>query len=166
MISLFKHTTNKKENRQNVVQDRIATGIFIRTIRIQERYAGLMQRKSEHLSMPVKKYLLIAFCFLSSAYSIYIIAESFGIQEQTSFSFQTIISPQHIGKAGNEIMNPNTLVTLKENQKVQRFLYYMDSLAQTSSGKKIHYRILTSRPGLMDSIRLIENMYHIQSLKK
>lgn len=49
----------------------------------------------------------------------------------------------------------------KENYlKVHLFKEYMDSLARSATGKAVYDSILISRPGLMDSVRFIENNYY------
>ncbi len=61
-------------------------------------------------------------------------------------------------------MKKNEAVTISEgeNEKMQNFRNHMDSLAKTPSGKKMYDAILIDRPGLMDSVILIENIYQSQ----
>ncbi|ULT38451.1 hypothetical protein KRR40_25400 [Niabella defluvii] len=51
-----------------------------------------------------------------------------------------------------------------EYSRIKRFRVYMDSLARSPAGRTLYDSIIYHRPGLMDSVRFIENYY--QQLKQ
>ena len=55
-------------------------------------------------------------------------------------------------------------VSEAEYSRIKKFRMYMDSLARSPSGKILYKSITRHRPGLMDSVRFIENYY--QQLKQ
>lgn len=65
----------------------------------------------------------------------------------------------HLLKVGDELNKPLAIITKEEYKKIEHFKNYMDSLAGSASGKKVYNCILTGRPGLIDSIILLENIY-------
>lgn len=65
----------------------------------------------------------------------------------------------------DEKIRATSIVAKEEYEKIQRFRQYMDSLERSPSGKKLYNSILINRPGLLDSIILIENIYQSQIKK-
>jgi hypothetical protein len=47
-------------------------------------------------------------------------------------------------------------------RQVNTFRAYMDTLSLSKGGRKIRDSILLARPGLLDSIRIVESMYNIK----
>ena len=45
-------------------------------------------------------------------------------------------------------------------EKITSFRKYMDSLGRSPTGKKMHDSIVLNRPGLLDSLTIIENYYY------
>lgn len=68
----------------------------------------------------------------------------------------------HLLKVGDELNKPPAIITKEEFKKIEHFKKYTDSLAGSPAGKEIYDSILISRPGLIDSIILLENIYHSQ----
>jgi hypothetical protein len=54
-------------------------------------------------------------------------------------------------------------VPSSQYNKIIAFLKYMDSLAGSVSGRKIYDSIIHIRPGLLDSAKLLEKLYHNQN---
>src|SRR5438093_4834330 len=134
---LFQSKQNRKQkiSRQSVIQDRIAAGIVRKTIRLQQRGAAFLQRRTERLTGRLKKYLLIGFCLLSGGYSLYLIAECFVHPKSQAFLVTPISVSKHTGQAGNENIPPSIVATLEELQDINRFRWYMISLPHSPSGK-------------------------------
>jgi hypothetical protein len=157
MLTPSKRKRNQQKDKQHVAHKGIS---------ILQHCAAFLQRKTEGLTGRAKKYLLALFCLLSGGYSLYLSADSLMHHKARSFSVTPLSIPKHTGQAGDENLLPAIAVTLEEYKKLERFRRYMDSLVQSPSGKKTLDSILFSHPGLMDSIRLIENIYQLQSPKK
>ena len=160
--------SNKKKQKavlENTAQDRIAKNVVGKLLRLQQRWAAFMEHYTERLSVKWKLIVLFFFCLCSGGLSILFIARSLMNNHTTSFHVTQGKIPQHIGKSGDEKTKAITIVTKEEYDKMQHFRKYMDSLARSPSGKKLYDVILINRPGLMDSIILIENIYQTQNKK-
>jgi len=166
MIPFFKHTPKQEHNKKNAIQDRIAFSIVCKCISLQAQWARYMQCQTERLPTSAKKGFLIAFCLLSNGFSICLITKNLTNQVQKEFSVSNIKLPAYSDKTGDENTKPLIAITEEEIQKIQGFRRFMDSLASSPSGKNRLDQIIITRPGLMDSIRLIENTYRLKSPKK
>lgn len=165
MFLSFKHKRPQNKQIENNSHDTIANNIAQKCIKFQEQSATYMQRKSERLSDQAKKFVLVLFFLLSCGYCLYLISEGFFNSKSKTFSIAPIKIPEHLSKAGDK--NKGTVIVSKaEYERIHRFKLYMDSLARNASDKRLYESILSRRPGLMDSIRVIENLYQLQSSKK
>ena len=165
MLSLFSNKKKQKAVLENTAQDRIAKNVVGKLLRLQQRWAAFMEHYTERLSVKWKLIVLFFFCLCSGGLSILFIARSLMNNHTTSFHVTQGKIPQHIGKSGDEKSKAVTIVTKEEYDKIQHFRKYMDSHARSPSGKKLYDNILIDRPGLMDSIILIENIYQTQNKK-
>ncbi len=166
MVSIFKHKEKQKQHRNNVLQERVATNIANKFIRIQQQWALTMQRLTERLSRTAKKIALTAFCLLSGGYSIYLMTGRFTTQQGKSLSITTIQLPGYPRKNPDYRKRNYPRAAAPEYLKIKQFILYLDSLSQNQQGKKVADSILTSPPGLKDSVAIIEKLYQLQSSKK
>ncbi len=162
MLSLFRKNKKQKAVIENTAQDRMAKNIVGKLLRFQQRWAAFMQCHTERLSVKWKVIILFLFCLYSGWLSILFIADSLSNTAAVSIHVIQVKTPQHIGKCVDEKNSAITIVSEGENEKMRDFQNYMDSLARSPSGKTIYDDILIDRPGLMDSVILIENIYQSQ----
>lgn len=165
MLSLFRNKKKQKAVIENTAQDKMAKNVVEKLFRLQQRWAAFMARHTERLSVKWKVIVLFFFCLCFGGLSILFIARSLVNNNAVSFHVTQVKTPQHIGKAGDEKTKAISIVTKEEFEKIKRFRKYMDSLVRSPSGKKSYDSILINRPGLMDSIILIENIYQSQTKK-
>ena len=165
MSSLLRNKKKQNGGVENTTHERIARSVVVKFLRIQLGWAMFMQRHTERLSHKWKVIMLLIFCLCSGGFSLLFIARSFSGPAAISYKLSQFKTPQHIGKSGDEKTKSIAAVTQAEYEKIQHFKKFMDSLARNPSGKKIYADILNDRPGLMDSIILIENIYHSQIKK-
>lgn len=163
MFLSFKDKSNQRQDKENPDQDRVANSIVHKCIKAQEQCAAFMQRQTERLSGKVKKFLLVLFFLLGSGYSLYLISESLISHGVESFSITPIKIPKHADKAGDKNTPASITISKAEYEKIHRFKLYMDSLAKNSSGKRLYDSLLLRRPGLMDSIMIIQEMYNAKN---
>lgn len=159
MFLSFRHKRPQKQHTENDTKDRIANSIVHKCIKAQEQCATFMQHQTEKLSSKAKKFLLVMFLVLSGGCSLYLIVESLISHKNKSFSIVPIKVPEHMDKAGDENTEATVIVSEAEYERIHRFKLYMDSLAKSPSGKRFYDSILFRRPGLMDSIMIMEEMY-------
>lgn len=165
MLSLFKKTKTHSSVKENVAQERLANSIVSACLRFQQRWADFMQHHTERFSRNGKFIVLSLFCLTAGSLSIYLIASSVVKRKASSFTVIHLKKPPYTVRSGDENTKASVIVSKAEYEKIQRFGFYMDSLARSPSGKELHDSILIHRPGLMDSILLIENIYQSQIKK-
>jgi hypothetical protein len=108
---------------------------------------------------------LLAFIALTSGYSIFLIGQSFSGSQANTISITPIKKPGHILQAGDAVSQPDMIVSKTDYQGIIRFRGYMDSLTRSPAGKVAYDSIILNRPGLLDSIRFIEEIYQSQTKK-
>lgn len=144
-------------------KDRVAKGIVIFLLKVQTGFARFMNKQAERISSFSMKILLVIFFLTGSALSIYFIVVAVIEKEQLkAVKVDRLSIPQYYNKDEAAIQD-NFLIT--EQQQVQAFKKYMDSLQQTKVGKMMYDSIMLHRPGLMDSIIKLEQLYQSQYKK-
>lgn len=165
MLSLFRNKIKQKNIREDISQDKNAKIIVDKFLRLQQQWATFMQQHIERLSIKSKVIVLVFFCLGGAGFSFLLIAKSFMGNNKTSFRVARIQNAEHIGKSGEEKILATSIVTKQEHEKIQSFRQYMDSLSRSPLGKRTYDSILITRPGLMDSVIVIENIYQSQIKK-
>jgi hypothetical protein len=166
MFSFFKHKEQKEKQDPNKFVDKVAVGIVTKCLRVQGKWADYMQRRANRLSPRAKKYSLVLFCALSVSCSLYLIIEGFKGYSTKDLGVAPIHVPVHTTETGDEATRSPLLITKKEFERIERFRHNVDSLGKSATGTKVRDSMLSLRPGLMDSIRVIEKLYQLQNAKK
>src|SRR5579875_3282550 len=143
MFSFFKHKESKEKQITNAFADKVAAGIVTKCIRVQEKWADYMQRKTNRLSLKKRKYSLVLFCLLSVGCSLYLIVENFTGPSNKNFGVAPIHVPVHSTGTGEEVTRSFLLITRKEFERIERFGHYVDSLGRSAEGMKIRDSILS-----------------------
>ena len=71
--------------------------------------------------------------------------------------------PKHFDKTGDETVMPDATVDEQTYLQIQDFRKYMDSLKLNRTNE--YDSILQARPGLMDSVQVLEQIYLSQKQK-
>jgi len=140
-MKLF-NRSKQKSSAVNVATDKLSNLIVRRTIRFQQRWAMFMQRKVERLSVRTKKYLLFLFSVLAFLSCAWVIASALLKPSSRPFSITCIRIPQTLKEKKLPVISE------KEFQRIEHYKKYMDSCG------------LPIRPGLKDSIKQLEAIYH------
>ncbi len=163
---LFKKQKNKEENNDNrsSMSDKVAGKMAGAGIRVQRTFAEGMNKIFRNMNAKKLKGFLILFCICAGGYSIYLTVNAItGPEEkQKSFKVDQVDVPKHFDKTGDEIMT-EAFVDEETFDKIQGFKKYMGSLKQNKS--KQYDSILQARPGLMDSVQVLEEIYYSQKQK-
>src|SRR5215831_7772988 len=154
----------KKIPKDRRVSDKLAGSIANGFLKVQAGFASFMNKKTDRLTKSGQKILLAGTCMLFGGLSLYTLIGSFRsrhdlpiLQRPTS-----VHVPRHFNHSGDENSRGQTIISESEIKKIHLFENYMDSLARTKQGKMIHDSILSVRPGLMDSIKMIESIFESQ----
>lgn len=159
-MTLFpKRKKDDAELRPNALSKGIKAGYQ----RIQGGWASWMMRRTENFSRRTWFVLLILFVLCTGTYSIYLGVSAFTSKKGSSITITPIKKPKHVTETGEVDVEPAE-VSEAEYSRIKRFRVYMDSLARSPAGKTLYDSIIQHRPGLLDSVRFIENYY--QQLKR
>jgi hypothetical protein len=131
-------------------------------LRLQYKCAHWLERKTAHLSR--KSWIVILFCFIvfTGGCSIYLIVNSLSGTVVSAITVNQISKPTNTVSFEEAPMQLNATISKTEFEKMVRFRRYIDSLGRSPTGKKRHDSILQYRPGLLDSISIVEQYYHSQ----
>lgn len=165
MAFLFRKRKKTEAVEQDKNQDTILKQIVNACLRLQNGWAQWMGRRTQRLSRKTLFLLLLAFIVLAGGYSIYLIGKSFSGNQANSISITSIKKPEHVVQTGESASRPDMIESKTDYQRIIRFRAYMDSLARSPAGKAAYDGIILNRPGLLDSIRLIEEIYQSQTKK-
>ncbi len=145
-------------------QDKAAGVIGRAGLAMQKKFAFLMNKLVGNLSSRTLKIWLIVFCTCGGLASLYSIAQSFTNNKPDKvFTVEQSSVPKHFNRTGDAAITHDVIVDEKVFQAIQLFKRYVDSLRV---GHDTAYtQLLTERPGLLDSIVLLERIYYSQKIK-
>lgn len=150
---------------KTTVSDKVAGKIAGVGIKAQQLFAEKMNRTFMKTDFKRLKLILIFFCVSAGGYSIYLIANSVFSPErkQKTFEIQQMDIPKHFDKTGDETVMPEATIDEQTYLQIQDFRKYMDSLKLNRTNE--YDSILQARPGLMDSVQVLEQIYLSQKQK-
>ncbi len=147
------------------ISDKVAGKIAGVGIKMQQLFGDKMNKIFMHTDFKRLKIFLLLFCICAGGYSLYLIID--GVvspdKKQKPFKVQQIDVPKHFDKTGAEDLMPEAYITDETRQQIEQFKKYMDSLNRNNKGE--HDSILQARPGLMDSVQVLEQIYLSQQQK-
>lgn len=153
----------RKESNSEPKPNAISKGIQARYKRLQGSWADWMMRRTEKFSRRTWVVLLVLFVLSVSTYSVYLAMNAFAGKGSNSITITPIKKPKYTTETG-EANKEAVEVSEAEYSRIKKFRVYMDSLTRSPSGRILYDSITSHRPGLMDSVRFIENYY--QQLKQ
>jgi hypothetical protein len=146
------------------VSDKVAGKIAGAGLRMQRAFGNKMNKLFENMNQLKLKRGLIVFTLLAGSYSLYLIVTAITKPiKQNSFKVEQIDVPKHFNKTGDEIIEQNAMVDEETYTNIQQFKKYMDSLKFNNT--KQYDSILITRPGLIDSVQMLEQIYYSQKIK-
>ena len=163
---LFKKKKNElQSDEKTTMLDKAAGKIAGVGIKAQRLFAERMNKLFMKTDYKRLKLILIFFCVSAGGYSIYLIANSVfsAEQKQQSFEIQQMDIPKHFNKTGDETVIPEATIDEQTYLQIQDFRKYMDSLKLNRANE--YDSILQARPGLMDSVQVLEQIYLSQKQK-
>jgi len=155
MLDLFK----RKKVVPDLNSDKAGSNLATKGRKIQIGIADWMGQKTSKISIRTQKLAWSLFIGITGCYCIYLMTKSVLGGGTVEFNVQAITKPSNADKTGAEIMESQQPVSEAEYDRIMHFRKYMDSLATNTTGKEIHDSIITNRPGLMDSLEIVENYY-------
>lgn len=161
----YKNKKKQKVSEHLEVRSQLIESIFYRCIKWQSDMAVWMQKKAQKFSNGVKLVMLIVFVIITGGYCIHLTVRSFFENQRNSFSIIPIKTPSNLSQTGDDSNIKSSIITKSEYEKLHGFTKYMVSLKHSATGKGLYDGIIAERPGLMDSVQYIEQLYQSQIKK-
>lgn len=160
---LFRRKRSEKTGDYSV-KGRAAKGIANFLLTVQREFSECMNTSTKNVSAKNMKIALIVFCLFSGGFSIYLIAQAIlrSDKEQPVLKIDQVDVPKHYDRIGDEDLHTEQYVDRESYERIESFERYMDSLQQTQQGSKVYDSIVIARPGLMDSVKLLKEIYQSQ----
>lgn len=129
-------------------------------VRLQYKCANWLERKTTHFTR--LNWIVMLFCFtvFTSSCFMYLIVNSFSGKKAENITVTPITKPTNLVPLKEKPLEPSTIISKTEFEKITRFRKYMDSLGRSPTGKKTYDSIVSGRPGLLDSLTILENYYY------
>ena len=163
---LFKKRKQKEAGAdESAISDKVAGKIAGIGITLQNKFANGMNKVFEGMNTKRIKIILVVFCICCGGYSLYLLLGAIVSpdKKQSTFKIDQIDVPKHFEKSGDEMIAPESNVDEGTFYKIQQFKNYMDSLKQKKS--YLYDSIINARPLLMDTVLMLEEIYHSQKQK-
>lgn len=161
----FKNGTMQDLAGKNRIKSKLLQQFEEANLRLQYKCAHLLERKTAHWSRRSWTLILIVFTLGTGGYSIYLMVDSFSEPEVSSVPITRIVKTTNAIQISKAIDHLKVAISKGEYEKTIRFRRYMDSLGRSPTGKKIKDSINQNRPGLLDSLTIVEKYYHSQFKK-
>jgi hypothetical protein len=129
-------------------------------LRLQHTCAQWLERKTARFSPLHWIVVLFTFIVFTGGCSMYLIVTSFSGNTTKNITVIPITKPTNSVLLKEKHIESNTIISKTELEKTIRFHRYMDSLGHSPTGKKTHDSIIQHRPGLLDSLVMLENYYY------
>lgn len=150
----------KAGNKKTEIKDKVAQGVSKFIIKMQTAFAKFMNKRTENISMNRMKFILIVFFLCGSSLSVYFIITAFSKKGPSNrMTIDRLSVPRYYNKSGDEPVQPDFFISKQEYEEMKAFQSYMDSLHHSKRGIRIYDSIMLNRPGLMDSINKLKELY-------
>ncbi|MBS1735123.1 MAG: hypothetical protein JSS98_00780 [Bacteroidetes bacterium] len=164
-MKLFRRKRN--EEKKEAGKDKLAKNIAGFIQKTQNGFARFMSKRTEKLSPSTMKFALIVFLLCGSGLSVFFIVTAFkknGVLKVINIDRLSV--PRYYDKNSDNSMQPGFFITKKEHEEMQAFKNYLDSLRHNKKGIRVYDSIMLNRPGLMDSVNKLEQLYQQQLQNK
>jgi len=152
--------THKRKAVASNGSDRVAGKITKAIQVVQYLFAEKMHKIFSMMSIGNRKRIVILFCVLSFGFCLYLIVDALLKPSKESIGIEQIKKPKHFDKTGAEVIPTDNYVDDETYQNIQVYKHFLDSLKHKNSA--LYDSIQSQRPGLMDSILVLEQLYYSQ----
>lgn len=155
MIKLIK----KRTKGNSEVRDKIAKSVASCLVKVQQVWAGWMNRQSDKCNPKLRGAIIIIFLMAMAAIATTMVLGGFKgnykmITRSGAIRMPALNRPQQKQAPSK---SPDAALL-----RIEKFRLYLDSLSNTEDGKIELDRINRIRPGLQDSIKMVELLYKQQ----
>jgi hypothetical protein len=164
-MKLFFKRNSKKSDVLATAKNNLWQKFDQANLRLQYKCANWLERKTAHFSRLNWIVVLFIFIVFTGGCSIYLIVTSFCENTTKKITVIPITKPMSSVSLKEKPIEFDTSISKVELEKITSFRKYMDSLGRSPTGKKTRDSIVQHRPGLLDSLVMLENYYY-SHLKK
>lgn len=165
MRNKFKNGTAQDPAGEDRIKSKLLQQLNETNLRLQYKCAHWLELKTAHWSRGSWTLILIVFTLGTSGYSIYVMVDSFSELGISSIAITPIVKTTNAIQISKAMDHLKVAISKGDYEKMVRFRMYMDSLGRSPTGKKIKDSINQNRPGLLDSLTIVEKYYHSQFKK-
>lgn len=150
----------KRNGFKSSVSDKAAQTLASMCNRLQSRFAKRMNKTVGNMNTKRLKTTVILFAVVFGSVSLYLVINAVTRPAVAKFSVDQVNIPKHFNKAGDEETIGTDYVDEETARNIAAFSQYMDSL---KTFRRPQYdSIITTRPYLMDSVAMLEQVYNLQ----
>lgn len=157
MFLLFKDKESKQAE-ANPALERLRVKINA----LLKKLAAYLLEKTNQISAKIKLVMLVVFIIASASLSIYVIAASIINTRVEALSVPQIVIPKYNITTEEQRRAAQRLIIQQDYKRIYDLKHYIDSLHQTIAGKHAYDSLNRLRPGLIDTLKLLENIYSNQ----
>ncbi|TDE52682.1 hypothetical protein [Flavobacterium sp. GT3P67] len=161
----FKNGTTKDPLQKDRVTSKLLQQFDEANLRLQYRFAHWLERKTVTWSRKSWILILILFTILTSGSSVYVVIKSLSQSEVKAIRVIPITKLVNSRQADSKRDLLKGSISSSEFEKIVRFRRYLDSLLRSPTGQKIKDSVIQYRPGLLDSLTIVEKYYQSQFKK-
>ncbi len=129
--------------------------IINRVIRLQQYCALKMQNSVQRFSQRTQKIMFATLFIIAASFNCYTTLEGLNGGPLRLLNIQSIRLPI----TENDNLGDGKVISGPEFNQIKAFTWYMDSLRKSSAGTLVADSITMQRPGLMDSIQVLNRLY-------
>jgi hypothetical protein len=152
---MFGKRSKKSEGKMDGWQDKAADKIAHAAVKVQRKFSNTMNKIFYDMPVNKVKIFFTLFCLVSGGYSVYLAAYAvFGSsKKRPEVTVENVSVPKHFDQKDHDLVTPRQSVTDDMYREIQDYKRYMDGI-----GRPI-------RQSLLDSINILEEIYHSQTKK-
>jgi hypothetical protein len=147
----------RKRKKEHKVQAAVQNYLMQTIIKVQRRWADKMQQIASRWSIRRKKTYCIVFCVLSGGYSVFVLMQTF-MSKPPEVSVRQVTTPQKIALPPSSEALPR--LSVSDTIAYRHFRKVIDSLSQTTEGRQQLHDFFQQRPGMVDSLKMLEKWVH------
>jgi len=156
----FKKISSKPDKKEGSAKSTTENPLGKKIERIKRKSADYLGEKAAKISPGAQFGWLLFYMISTGGFCLYLMAQIFSGEQKTP-SFAPKNEPWEIPASQSQSYKSSATLNEKEHERIEAFSNYMDSLRQISTGHA-YDSIIKARPGLMDSLAIVEKYYESQ----
>lgn len=157
----FKKISSKPDKKEGSAKSTTENPRGKRVERIKRKSADYLGEKAAKISPGAQFGWLLFYILSTGGFCLYLMAQTFSGEYKLPSFITPEKKPWQVPASEGQSYNSNATLNEMERERIESFSNYMDSLRQISTGHA-YDSIVQARPGLMDSLAIVERYYESQ----